>query len=35
MMDRNIGESWWQFGAGRESAEEAAKKRMPPSGWLS
>ncbi len=28
-MDRGTGESWWQYGAGRESAEDAAKKRMP------
>jgi hypothetical protein len=28
VMDRKTGESWWQYGAGRESAEEAAKKQM-------
>lgn len=27
-MDRKTGESWWQYGAGQELAEEAAKKRM-------
>jgi hypothetical protein len=29
VMDRSTGESWWQYGAGRESAEDAAAKRMP------
>ena len=29
VMDRGTGESWWQYGAGRESAEDAAAKRMP------
>jgi hypothetical protein len=28
VMDRGTGESWWQYGAGRESTEEAAKKQM-------
>jgi hypothetical protein len=28
VMDRKTGESWWQYGAGQESAEDAAKKRM-------
>jgi hypothetical protein len=28
VMDRKTGESWWQYGATQESAEEAAKKRM-------
>jgi hypothetical protein len=28
VMDRHTGESWWQYGAGQESAEDAAKKRM-------
>jgi hypothetical protein len=28
VMDRKTGESWWQYGAAQESAEEAAKKRM-------
>jgi hypothetical protein len=28
VMDRKTGESWWQYGARQESAEEAAKKRM-------
>jgi hypothetical protein len=28
VMDRGTGESWWQYGAGRESAEEAARKLM-------
>jgi hypothetical protein len=28
VMDRRTGESWWQYGAIRESPEEAAKKRM-------
>jgi hypothetical protein len=29
VMDRSTGKSWWQYGAGQESAEDAAKKRMP------
>jgi hypothetical protein len=29
VMDRGTGESWWQYGTGRESAEDAAAKRMP------
>jgi hypothetical protein len=29
VMDRGTGEGWWQYGAGRESAEDAAAKRMP------
>ena len=29
VMDRGTGESWWQYGAGRESAEDAAAKRLP------
>jgi hypothetical protein len=28
VMDRKTGESWWQYGAGQESAEDASKKRM-------
>jgi hypothetical protein len=28
VMDRKTSESWWQYGAKRESAEDAAKKRM-------
>lgn len=28
VMDRKTGESWWQYGAGQESTEEAGKKRM-------
>ncbi len=28
VMDRKTGDSWWQYGAKLESAEEAAKKRM-------
>jgi hypothetical protein len=28
VMDRKTGESWWQYGATQESAEDAAKKRM-------
>lgn len=28
VMDRKTGDSWWQYGAGQESAEDAAKKRM-------
>jgi hypothetical protein len=28
VMDRRTGESWWQYGAGQESAEDAAAKRM-------
>jgi hypothetical protein len=27
VMDRQTAESWWQYGAGQESAENAAKKR--------
>jgi hypothetical protein len=27
-MDRNTGESWWQYGAAKESAEDAEQKRM-------
>ena len=29
VMDRGTGESWWQYGAGRESAKDAAEKLMP------
>ena len=29
VMDRAAGKRWWQYGAAQESAEEAAKKRMP------
>ena len=28
VSDRKTGEAWWQYGAGRESAEEARRKRM-------
>ncbi len=28
VMDRKTGESWWQYGATQESAEEAAKKQV-------
>ena len=28
VMDRKTGESWWQYGAAKEPAEDAAKKRM-------
>lgn len=28
VMDRKTGESWWQYGAKQESAEEAEQKRM-------
>lgn len=28
VMDRKTGESWWQYGAGQESADSAAHKRM-------
>ena len=28
VMDRKTGESWWQYGAAQEPAEDAAKKRM-------
>jgi hypothetical protein len=28
VMDRKTGENWWQYGAGHESSEDAAKKRM-------
>jgi hypothetical protein len=28
VMDRKTGESWWQYGAGQESAENAAQKQM-------
>jgi hypothetical protein len=28
VMDRRTGQSWWQYGAGQESAEEAEQKRM-------
>jgi hypothetical protein len=28
VMDRKTGDSWWQYGAGRESAGEVARKRM-------
>jgi hypothetical protein len=28
VMDRKTGESWWQYGAKQESADEATKKRM-------
>lgn len=28
VMDRKTGERWWQFGAGQETAAEAARKRM-------
>lgn len=27
-MDRHTGQSWWQYGAAKESAEEAEQKRM-------
>ncbi|MGW4240928.1 hypothetical protein [Nocardia sp. NPDC004722] len=30
VSDRGTGEAWWQYGAGKESAAEAAKKRMTP-----
>jgi hypothetical protein len=29
VMDRKTGESWWQYGAGQESEDDATKKRMP------
>ena len=29
VMDRGSGESWRQYGAGRESAKDAAEKLMP------
>jgi hypothetical protein len=29
VMDRQADESWWQYEAGRESAEDAATKQMP------
>jgi hypothetical protein len=29
VMDRTTGESWWQYGAIQESAEETGRKRMP------
>ena len=28
VMDRKTGQSWWQYGASQESAEDAAKKHM-------
>jgi hypothetical protein len=28
VMDRKTGQSWWQYGAANESAEDAARKRM-------
>lgn len=28
VMDRQSGQSWWQYGAAKESEEEAAQKRM-------
>lgn len=30
VSDRTTGEAWWQYGAAKESAEEAAAKRMRP-----
>ena len=40
VMDRKTGESWWQYGARQESADNAEQKRMSVkrlrelTGWL-
>ncbi|WP_280200578.1 hypothetical protein [Nocardia cyriacigeorgica] len=36
VMDRTTGEAWWQYGARRESVDEAERKRMTPErlAWL-